>query len=445
MATPTHSPISPYIQRVQVQGLFGQFDHDLKFGVPAPDNPNLLILYGENGTGKTTLLWLLYHLLDKRLHEGHRTYLARQRFKRISVTLSDGIEILAERSSASIGEFRMMCNAGGKTVANYKYTVEPNGSVKDLSEDKLHSKFVENLPIFGFGFLPHDRLTRSAGTVLSAASRLKAQAGGESTPVPTPVQASIAKAMNTARKRAIRASNEGQFSVNAIYTELIQRLGAVQAMGPASSVESARQGVLGRLERQAKLTEEYSGFGLISELQIQDLVNSLMTIPPERLDMAIQVLEPFLRGNEARLDALKALHIALTALVESVNSLYLNKRMTLHVEKGLRISTLADEQLQPDQLSSGEQELLILFCEVISALGPNTILFIDEPELSLNVSWQKNLLDALLRCASGNNVQFVIATHSIELLTRHRRNVTRLSSSIVGEPRPVNDAGGVEA
>jgi hypothetical protein len=251
--------------------------------------------------------------------------------------------------------------------------------------------------------------------------------------------------MNTARKRAIRASNEGQFSVNAIYTELIQRLGAVQAMGPASSVEGARQGVLGRLERQAKLTQEYSGFGLISELQIQDLVNSLMTIPPERLDMAIQVLEPFLRGNEARLDALKALHIALTALVESVNSLYLNKRMTLHIEKGLRISTLADEQLQPDQLSSGEQELLILFCEVISALGPNTILFIDEPELSLNVSWQKNLLDALLRCASGNNVQFVIATHSIELLTRHRRNVTRLSSNIVGEPRPANEVGRVEA
>jgi ABC-type microcin C transport system duplicated ATPase subunit YejF len=209
--------------------------------------------------------------------------------------------------------------------------------------------------------------------------------------------------------------------------------------------DQGRNDVLRRLDKQALLTSEYSEFGLISELQVSDLANTLKTIPLDRLDMVIQVLEPFLRGNEARLDALKPLHIALTTLVESINTLYLNKRITLHIEKGLRIATLTGEQLLPDQLSSGEQELLILFCEVISALGPNTILLIDEPELSLNVSWQKNLLDALLRCASGNNVQFVIATHSIELLTRHRRNVARLSNKIVGPPHPTTDPEKVEA
>jgi ABC-type uncharacterized transport system ATPase subunit len=85
----------------------------------------------------------------------------------------------------------------------------------------------------------------------------------------------------------------------------------------------------------------------------------------------------------------------------------------VHLEKGLQISTQVGETLEPDQLSSGEQELLILFCEVISALKPDTILFIDEPELSLNISWQKNLLDALLKCSSGSNVQFLIATHAM--------------------------------
>ncbi len=33
-----------------------------------------------------------------------------------------------------------------------------------------------------------------------------------------------------------------------------------------------------------------------------------------------------------------------------------------------------------------------------------------EPELSLNVDWQRHLIDALQKLGSGN-VQFVLATH----------------------------------
>jgi predicted ATPase len=163
-------------------------------------------------------------------------------------------------------------------------------------------------------------------------------------------------------------------------------------------------------------------------LPVEGLLNTLQTISPDRLHLAIQILEPFLQGNEARFEALRILHTALTAMVESVNSLYLNKGISLHLEKGLQIFASNDQQLKPSQLSSGEQELLILFCEVIGNLKPQTILLIDEPELSLNVTWQKTLLNSLLKCASGIDLQFLVATHSIELLAHHRANVTRLST-----------------
>ena len=154
-------------------------------------------------------------------------------------------------------------------------------------------------------------------------------------------------------------------------------------------------------------------------------------MPPDRFRIVDKVLEPFVRGNEARLEALNALYIALRTTVETLNSLYLNKQVTLHLERGVNISN-AGGPLLAEQLSSGEQELLILFCEVISALRPDTILFIDEPELSLNVSWQRTLLDSLIKCASGSTVQFVIATHSIEMLAHHRANVVRLSNKVAG-------------
>ena len=45
-----------------------------------------------------------------------------------------------------------------------------------------------------------------------------------------------------------------------------------------------------------------------------------------------------------------------------------------------------------------------------NAFSENTPIFIDEPELSLHVDWQRLLLPTLLEQGAGN--QFFIATHS---------------------------------
>ena len=45
-----------------------------------------------------------------------------------------------------------------------------------------------------------------------------------------------------------------------------------------------------------------------------------------------------------------------------------------------------------------------------NAFSENAAIFIDEPELSLHVDWQRLLLPTLLEQGTGN--QFFIATHS---------------------------------
>ena len=74
--------------------------------------------------------------------------------------------------------------------------------------------------------------------------------------------------------------------------------------------------------------------------------------------------------------------------------------------------------------------MLILFCNILSSSDKATIFIIDEPELSLNVSWQRKLLDAMVRCVGENQVQFFFATHSLELVARHMNKMAKLVNAL---------------
>ena len=66
------------------------------------------------------------------------------------------------------------------------------------------------------------------------------------------------------------------------------------------------------------------------------------------------------------------------------------------------------EAIYSDELSAGEKQMLSFIC--YNAFYDNTIFFIDEPELSLHVDWQRQLYP-ILKSQNKNN-QFIFATHS---------------------------------
>ena len=140
------------------------------------------------------------------------------------------------------------------------------------------------------------------------------------------------------------------------------------------------------------------------------------------------VIKPYVDGIKARLDALEKIQKSIATFVRSVNSFYSNKEVKFHLAKGLTIQTPDGETLNPTLLSSGEKQLLLLFCNILTAQDQQSIFIIDEPELSLNVKWQRQLIQALLDCTRGGRMQFILATHSIELLALHQHNVLRLDN-----------------
>ncbi len=74
------------------------------------------------------------------------------------------------------------------------------------------------------------------------------------------------------------------------------------------------------------------------------------------------------------------------------------------------------EAIPPLKLSSGEQNELILFYELIFKSSRGDLIFIDEPEVSLHISWQNKFIDDLKEITSINKVSIVIATHSPDII-----------------------------
>ena len=67
-------------------------------------------------------------------------------------------------------------------------------------------------------------------------------------------------------------------------------------------------------------------------------------------------------------------------------------------------------------LSSGEQHEVVLLYELIFNAKPDTLVLIDEPEISLHVTWQKAFLDDLIQIIELQQIQVLIATHSPQII-----------------------------
>ena len=81
----------------------------------------------------------------------------------------------------------------------------------------------------------------------------------------------------------------------------------------------------------------------------------------------------------------------------------------IRTENEIRFTQIG-ETLMPYHLSSGEKQMLIILLTVLVEDCQPCVLFMDEPEVSLHIEWQKRLIDLCLEL--NPNVQIILTTHS---------------------------------
>lgn len=445
----------PYgISSIAVRSLFGRFDYDLPIPqASTADLSRMLILYGDNGSGKTTLLRLLFHLLSPAPRRGHRTFLAQVAFRSFQVTFSTGFSICAQRTGDSVlGAYELKLLKRGDVVGRAKVQVNDENVVPPIDEPELDTlcETISQEHELDLYYLGDDRTfeTDIIPRHYSPTERSFAYDEDETFDVEVyhnhigqqrivrrprgqvaDLTLAIDRASSSIRRQVLGASNIGGESTNAIYTEVLRRI-AQPGVIDTPGVAPTKSDMIERVSLLSSRTELFQRFGLVPALRDDPILDSIRCVPEERWDIMLGVLTPFLDGLEARLDALGEIAGSIAAFVDNMNAFYHDKKVSFTLQRGITVETLAGEGLTPSSLSSGERHLLLLLTNLLYARERRGLFIIDEPELSLNMKWQRRLVSALLDCSRASGTLFVLASHSFELIASADERVIHLSQPL---------------
>lgn len=441
-------PIPAHAHRIAsvfVEDLFGLHTYEIEIGgTSGAPGPTLLVLYGDNGTGKTTILQLIYHLLGKEDNRGHRSYLARVPFRHLRVTLDPATTVEAYRTGPTlVGTYRLRISRGKTLLAEAEAIVDPDLAVRssttgtpeqrDIWQSLLRGLAALDLTFF---LLTDDRRSDEPretempmlpeGLDLEAVSRrtLLWNRHREREGADLRLEETVERLEKWIRDEALKGTNIGEAGTHTVYADIAKRI--AQTRRPGRPSKAASDQLVRSLLALESRSRPYASLGLVSPPNLTEIVSALESSPPARRQLIANVVSPYVDSLRARLDALQEIQELVTLFLERINSFFRNKTVSYELARGLAIVTPQGSPLQPSQMSSGERQLFALLGQVVTARRAASVFLIDEPEISLNVKWQRVLVDTLLQLVRGTDVQFILATHSLELLATHREHVHRL-------------------
>ena len=99
-----------------------------------------------------------------------------------------------------------------------------------------------------------------------------------------------------------------------------------------------------------------------------------------------------------------------------VNKLFEDSQKILEIKDSQLVVKQNNEYLSLDKLSSGEKQMLLITLKTFLTLEQPAVLFMDEPEISMHITWQNQLIDVLREL--NPQAQLFLTTHSPSVLSK---------------------------
>jgi|GEM_PF-4631514 len=425
----TGSPRKPFagIASIEALGVLGEFNYSLDFGLPGSEK-SIRVIYAENGMGKTTFLRAVYHLLSADVE--NLLALSDVAIDFLRVTLRSGTTVEFSRFDPTLGGFQL--SLSGEIFLEDALITEGQMHLS-LDEGDLRTiRRVGNRPDIA-RYLEH--LGRAvAPTVLVGDDRL-IYSGLEAAQSSVryrdereqlrhrhkPQSSSVKETLDQVERALIRMalvgiSNDQSLPNSGVYLEITRSI--LSGTEDKFLASEARRALLQKSRQLLDISANFEKYGLISLAQVRSILTEIdkNRSNSARFKSLHSVIDPYLSNLLDEVSSLAPAQKRIDTFVTSVNRFLERKDLLFDTLTGVTLVNRHGEGLDPDSLSSGEKHLLLLLSNAILATFTGSLVIIDEPELSLGLKWQRILLAELSRCTEGTGVQFLIASHSVQIM-----------------------------
>ena len=442
------------IRRISMTNLFGMYDYNLAISGDTSKTEKIFILYGDNGSGKTTILKLAFHLLAPESRKGHKSTVALIPFEHFEIELQDNTKVCADRPKGQlIGSFSMGIKSPSRKEKKVEFIANEDNIIRPVSKkhDEQIREFLNALSKLDISLymLSDDRTIHFAGwerrvpapydndmefdneliyskTELPARIQHRLQIDPEII-AQRLLEKSIRRAEMWIQGKAMRSSSIGESSITTIYNEILRRI-VSQSRDESLDYTASKKSIEKRVKKLESQCKEFAQYGLLPKFSGKEILAAVSSAPPSHTSIIVNVLNPYLDSLKKKLETMSEVYKRVDSFVSIINRFLTNKKLAFDLHSGIAITANDGTFIEPAMLSSGERHLFLLFCNSLVAVDRPSILMIDEPEISLNIKWQRRLLASLLECSGDSPVQYLFATHSIELLAQHRGQVAKLEN-----------------
>jgi predicted ATP-binding protein involved in virulence len=371
------------IKEIKIEGLFDMFDHT----IPLNMEERLSIVYGINGIGKTMMFKILDSLFNLDISN-----LSEYPFRQLVLTYENesilnvqNIDKKLQISFEENGKIETFLNSNG------------NNSNTAFAIKLFNAKVLLNLPFkniisqTSIFFIETQRLikfqqeTNIKGKILKTGIENSVDQYSNE----------IANIIKTKIKERDKLSNDLQQSLHKrILGNDIQTDFSIEQLTEASlNIE--------------KRVEELKQVGLLEGIQMD---NFKVTDNIEAVKRAI--LSVNIQDIQKTLAIFDDLYPKFQKFIEILNERRLSFKKIAITDNGFVFTNDNGKILNVSDLSSGEQHELVLLYLLLFKIPENSLILIDEPEISLHITWQKAFLEDMKDIIKLRNFDIVVATHS---------------------------------
>jgi predicted ATPase len=422
-----------YVKSIEATGLYNRFD------IPLLEfTPNINILHGKNGSGKTTLL----HILANTLNGDYKRF-AFIEFKSITITLDDETTIRLEKENNDL--IKVFLNDSPKYVYPIEEIIE---SSKQTNTNEISSSSRERLlyeneikelsdahPNLDTAYFPAFRTMIEAWAPpreeryiykISSSQRYRVLATSRARewfgkfvplvnfPSLPEIQERIASQIIEARDNVWKTDRN---LMSRAFLDIFKALSSENCavvQENANDILSNIRLIFNRMEATPLKAESMILTGIYDELR--SLINEI-DLSGEAEKTTISVLEVYRQMLNGIVNVQEESFESIQNYLSSVNDFLEGKRLIVDTDLSNRyninpINIKFDDNSSTRgirALSSGERQIVTLIYAT-THMSEQSIVLIDEPEISLHIDWQTKLLKKM--SDQLGNRQIIVCTHS---------------------------------